>query len=159
MSALWKPSGCGGEPMSRENVELVLGLYPAADVDYVQLFRQDERLLAAWTEAVAPFVHADFECAQYLFGSERAYAGLDGLRDFMLDWMAPWATYRVQIEQVIDLEDRVLLLNDDLGCRHGSAQQVTGHNAALWTVRAGKVARLEAYAERAEALQAAKPAD
>ena len=47
--------------MSQANVELVLGLYQAPDVDYVQLHRDD----SLWTEqpkALAPFVHANFDC-------------------------------------------------------------------------------------------------
>jgi ketosteroid isomerase-like protein len=137
--------------MSQENVELVLGLYEA--VDYVPLVRDDNRW-AGQAEALAPFVHADFECFMYAFGSEKRYAGLDGLRAFLLDWTAPWATYRMEIEKAIDLGERVLLLNRDRGLREGSTQEVAGRIAALFTVRDGKVARLDAYTTRAEALEA-----
>ena len=64
--------------MSQENVELVLGLYQPPDVDYVPLYR-DDRQWAEWAQALAPFVHADFVCAQEAFGSEQRYSGLDGL--------------------------------------------------------------------------------
>jgi ketosteroid isomerase-like protein len=134
-------------------VELVLGLYPAPDVDYVRLF-SDDKLWAGQAEAMAPFIHADFECAQHEFGSERRYLGLDGLRAFLLDWMAPWMTYRVELEEAIDLGERVLLLNRDRGRREGSTQEVRGRLAAVWTIRDGKVARLDAYPDRAEALEA-----
>ena len=50
--------------MSQENVELVLGLYPAPDVDFVQLFG-DDSLWAEQAEAMAPFVHADLDCVMY----------------------------------------------------------------------------------------------
>jgi ketosteroid isomerase-like protein len=139
--------------MSQENVELVLGLYPAPDVDYVQLYG-DETLWTAWAEPVAPFLHADFDCFMYTFGSERRYAGVDGLRAFMLDWMAPWVTYRVEMEQVIDLGERVLILNYDCGRHEGSTREVRGRVAAVWTVRDGKIARLDAYTTRADALKA-----
>ena len=46
--------------MSQENVELVLALYPASDVDFVQLFG-DDSLWAEQAEAMAPFVHTDLE--------------------------------------------------------------------------------------------------
>src|SRR5438132_3429329 len=104
--------------MSQENVELVRGLYPPPGVDYVRLFG-DDGLWAAQAEAMAPFVHDDFECAQHEFGSARRYVGLDGLRAFLLDWMEPWATYVVELEEAIDLGDRLLLLNRDRGCRAG----------------------------------------
>ena len=139
--------------MSQENVELVLGLYPASDVDFVPLYR-DDSLWAEQARDLAPFVQADFACVWHQFGSERRYAGLDGLRAFMLDWMAPWVAYRVEIEEAIDLGERVLMLNRDRGRRVGSTQEVEGRLAALWTICDGKIARLDAYNTRAEALKA-----
>ena len=115
--------------MSRENVELVLGLYPPPEVDFVQLYG-DEVQWTAWAEPVTPLLHADFECFMYAFGSERRYAGVDGLRAFMLDWMAPWVSYRVEMEQVIDLGERVLVLNHDCGRREGSTQEVGAASAS-----------------------------
>jgi ketosteroid isomerase-like protein len=139
--------------MSQENVELVRGLFEAPDVDYASLYRDDGRW-AGQAEALAPFVHADLECVMYAFGSEKRYAGLDGLRAFMLDWMAPWTTYRIETEKAVDLGERVLLLNRDRGLRDGSTQEVEGRIAAVFTVRDGKVARIDAYTTRADALEA-----
>jgi hypothetical protein len=65
--------------MSHANVELVLGLYPAPELDYVPLYR-DDSLWTAWAKDLAPFVQADFECVNHEFGSGRRYAGLDGVR-------------------------------------------------------------------------------
>jgi ketosteroid isomerase-like protein len=139
--------------MSQANVELVLGLYEAPDVDYVRLYR-DDSLWTEQAEALAPFVHADFDCVMYAFGSERRYVGLDGLRAFMLDWTAPWVTYRIETDEAIDLGERVLVLNNDRGCREGSTQEVKGRVAAVWTIRDGKIARLDAYTTRSDALAA-----
>jgi ketosteroid isomerase-like protein len=139
--------------MSQENVDLVRGLFEAPDVDYVALYRDDSRW-AGQAEALAPFVHEDFECVMYALGSEKRYPGLDGLRGFMLDWMAPWTTYRIETEKAIDLGERVLLLNRDKGLREGSTQEVEGRIAAVFTLRDGKVARIDAYTTRADALEA-----
>src|SRR6059058_5715838 len=100
--------------MSRENVELVRSLYPSPEVDLVGLFR-DEAAWSAFAASLAPFVGVDFCTVMHQFGSERRYAGLEGLRAFMLDWTSPWASYRVETEKGIDLGDRVLLLNNDRG--------------------------------------------
>ena len=139
--------------MSQQNVELVLGFYEDPDVDYVPRFRDDSEW-AEQAEALAPIVHRDFECVMYTFGSEKRYAGLDGLRAFMLDWTAPWAAYRLKNEKAIDLGERVLLLNRDRGLREGSTQEVEGRIAAVFTIRDGKIARLDAYTTHAEALEA-----
>ena len=139
--------------MSQENVELVLSLYEAPDVDYAQVVR-DDSLWNGQAETLGPVVHADFECVMYTFGGEKRYAGLDGLRAFLLDWTAPWATYRLENEKAIDLGERVLMLNRDRGLREGSTQEVKGRIAAVFTIRDGKVVRIDAYTTYAEALEA-----
>ena len=140
--------------MSEENVEVVLGVYRAADVDYVALHR-DDSLWAELAKELTPFVHTDLETVLVALGSEKRYAGgLDGLRAFLVDWLAPWTTYRIENHQAIDLGERVLVLSHDCGRREGSSQEVRGSQGALWTIRDGKVARLIAYGSRAEALKA-----
>jgi ketosteroid isomerase-like protein len=133
--------------MSQENVDLALALQPGPDVDLVPIVRDDD-MQAAWVEAAAPYFHSDFECAHRLLGAERTYAGMDGLRESWQDWLVPWATYRVEVEDAIDCGDRVLMLVCDFGRREGSAAEVKSNNAAIWTIRDGKVARAEFYADR-----------
>ena len=139
--------------MSQENVEIVLKVYPAPDVDNVPLYR-DDSLWAEQAKALEPFVHADIECVWYQFGGEKHYAGLDGLRALVLEWMTPWVRYRIETVEAIDLGERVLVLNHDCGRREGSTAEVRRRLGAVWTVRDGKIARLDAYSTRAEALKA-----
>jgi ketosteroid isomerase-like protein len=140
--------------MSQENVELVLAVDAAApDVDWAQLFRDDETW-ATWAEAIAPFFHAHVETVFPNVPGGRAYAGLDAGRTGMLDWLAPWATYRAEAEEVIDCGDRVLVLRSVFGRLEGSAEEVTLTGAAVFTVRDGKIARIEGYADRDQALKA-----
>ncbi|HEY4897147.1 MAG TPA: nuclear transport factor 2 family protein [Solirubrobacteraceae bacterium] len=138
--------------MSQENVDLVLALQPGPDLDFARLFR-DEDVAAAAIEAVAPYFHPDLECAHRLLGGERTYSGMAGLRASWLDWLAPWATYRIEVEEAIDCGDRVLILVHDFGRREGSTAEVRSNNAAIWTIRDGKVASAEFYADRAWALK------
>ena len=88
--------------MSAENVELVVGLYPAPDVDFAQLVRNENRW-TAWSEANAPFFHPEAESVRPGLPDGTTYTGLDGLRDMWLEWLAPWKTYRVEAEEVIGL--------------------------------------------------------
>ena len=134
--------------MSQAHVDLVLALQPGPDVDLVPIVR-DDAVSAAWTEGVGPYFHADFECAHRLLGGDRTCSGMAALRASWLAWLAPWATYRVEVEEAIDCGDRVLMLVHDFGRREGSSAEVKSHNAAIWTIREGKVARAEFYADRA----------
>jgi hypothetical protein len=139
--------------MSQGNVELVLMVQPGPEVDCVPLFRDESR----WTEfaeAIRPVIHPNVECVLHEFGGERRYLGLGGIRSFMLDWMAPWASYRIEMERVIDLKERVVVLNNDRGLRESSTSEVKGRVGVVWTIHGVKIARLDAYTTHAEALKA-----
>ncbi len=141
--------------MSCENVELVMKLQAAPDVDLAELFRRDE-LWSALVDAVAPFFHADFESVPPgVPGTENLFTGLDGLREAWLGWTEPWLTYRTEIERGIDAGDRVLLLTRDYGRREGGIEEVKVDGSAVWTVRDGKIARAEFFAHRVDAFRAA----
>jgi hypothetical protein len=109
---------------------------------------------ATWTEATAPFVHPDVETVFPSVPGGRIYTGPDGFRTGALDWLAPWATYRGGAVEAIDCGERVLLLRRSFGRLEGSAEEVALAPAVVFTVRDGKIARIEAYAVRDEALKA-----
>jgi ketosteroid isomerase-like protein len=140
--------------VSAENVELVRGLQPAPDADLTELFRDDDTW-ASLVSVMAELFHPRFECIFRRFDAEKMYAGLDGLRDLWLDWLAPWATYRTETEEVIDLGDRVLVVVRDFGRHEASIEEVELPGTAIWTVHDGKIVRAVFYPIRAEALKAA----
>jgi ketosteroid isomerase-like protein len=139
--------------MSQESVELVMGLQRAPDDDFAQLIRDDE-MWAQLAEAVAPFVHAEAETVRPGLPGGRTYTGLDGFRESWLDWLAPYAEYRTEVEEAIDCGERVLLLQSSSGRLEGSTKEVKIAPAVVYTVRDGKIARFEPYADRAQALEA-----
>ena len=140
--------------MSQENVELVRLLLPQPELDLAALFGNDD-FWQIVESLFAPMAHPDFECAAYrLLGQDKTYAGIDGMRELWLDWLTPWATYRAEIEDVIDLGDQVLVLGRSFGRLEGGTNEVVIVYAELWTVRDGKIIRYEGYPDRSEALKA-----
>jgi hypothetical protein len=102
----------------------------------------------------APAFHRDLEAVFHSADGRQTSTGLPGLREGWLDWVSPWATYRVEIEEVIDREEEVVVLTRDLGRYRDSTAEVSIRGAAVWTVLGGKVARDEFFSDRAEALEA-----
>jgi ketosteroid isomerase-like protein len=141
--------------MSQENVEFVRSLQPAPETDLAATLRDDAAAAVA-LGALRPFVHEDVEIVgpNIISREEITYVGLDGLRAGWLDWLAPWESYRVEIEDVIDAGDDVVVLPRDYGRRAGMAVEVGVMGGAVWTVRDGKVARIAFYLNRNEALEA-----
>jgi len=120
------------------------------------MFR-DDAISAAMQTALADMLTPDFECDFVRDDLGRAtYSGIDGLRSAWLDWLAPWESYQAVVEEVIDAGDgRVVVLTRDHARPVGANAEAHFEGAPVWTVRDGKVARIEFYWNRAEGLAAA----
>jgi hypothetical protein len=75
--------------------------------------------------------------------------------EMWLDWLQPWATYCVDVEEVIDAGDRVVVLVRDRGRRHDMEAEVGLISGSVWEVRDGRIARVHFCGDRGEALAAA----
>jgi ketosteroid isomerase-like protein len=143
--------------VSQEDVELVRGvLGPFEQGDITPIFR-DDAIWAAVQVALTDAVTPDFECDFVRDDVGRAtFSGIDGLRAGWVDWLSPWESYDAVIEDVIDAnEGRVLVLTRDHACPKGASADAYFAGAPVWTLRDGKVARIEFYFNRAEGLAAA----
>jgi ketosteroid isomerase-like protein len=141
--------------MSHENVQLVKRFIAPAETDYRVLFG-DDVVWSAAKQAGEPLVAPDFQGAFITWGQQQTeFTGLDGLREAFLDWIAPWATYYDEIEDVFAVgDDRVVVLGHEHGYRRDTEAEVEAESAGVYFLRDGKIARIEYYANRAEALAA-----
>jgi ketosteroid isomerase-like protein len=129
--------------MSQENVEIVRRMYAA-------LNRRDEDTLA---ELADPEIVID---ASRLTFNPDTYVGLEGLRDISAGMNEVWADIRFDPLEFVDLGERVVVVERLVGKGKGSGIEVAQSWGAIWTVRDGRVARMElGYADRDAALAAA----
>jgi|SRR3954447_16877749 len=143
--------------MSRKAVDIVRAFQPDPGVDIVQLFARDADALTVdmtvdWLQG---FFTDDFVCAFHALGSgERR--GATGLREIWLDWLQPWESYTTGRKDFVEVgADRVLVLSLDYGRRHGLSDDVEMTGGALYSVRDGKIARIEFFPVREDAYAAA----
>ena len=143
--------------MSQENVEVVRRLFvdvPVDGADVAPLFRDD----ATWTRRRAEqeaLYEPDCPAAWIAQGQRVAEAtGLDEGRQAWLDWLEPWETYHAQIERIIPVGEKVVVLTRLHGRMAGTQNEVEMIAASVYFVRDGRVARVEHYGNRAEALEA-----
>jgi ketosteroid isomerase-like protein len=133
--------------MSQENVEIIRRLYEAA------AHRDSNAVLALYD----PEVEVDMSHApcKDLVGS-RFYHGHDGLRAFYREWNGAWESVESDVEELIDAGDRVISVETTRGRGLVSGAAVELHQCGIWTIRAGKIVRVEWLdATREEALEAA----
>jgi ketosteroid isomerase-like protein len=139
--------------MAQGNVDVVRPLLPDPDTDVVSIFR-DDSLFEAAAAALTGLFDSDFVAVAVWRGAGTTYTGVDGFREMWLDWLEPWAVYRVQVEEVIDSGDRVVVLVRDRARRADMDAEVELISGSVWTIRDGRVSRVEFYGTRPEALEA-----
>jgi ketosteroid isomerase-like protein len=133
--------------------DLVRALLPSPEIDLARLVR-DEEVFRATIEAAGGVIDPEVEATAPWLGEGRCYRGLDGFRRMWLDWLEPWATYNVRVEGIVEEGDRVAVLIRDRGRPHDSSAEVELVAGSVWTVRNGKIARIEFYGTRADLFEA-----
>jgi uncharacterized protein len=129
--------------MSEENIEVVRAMYERrgrGDMD------------------VREFVHPEIEFARIgsdLPGAEGEWRGLDAMKAASIEYLNVWDDYRFEVERLVDLGDRVLVLETQTARGKLSGATISQKVGTLLTLRDGLIVRWEYYWERAEALEAA----
>jgi len=129
--------------MSTENVEVVRTMYERrerGDMD------------------VAEFVHPEIDFVR--IGSDLPdvageWHGLDGMRRATVEYLNVWEDYRFEVDRMIDLGDRILILETQTARGRRSGAVISQDVGTLLTLRDGLIVRWEYYWERSDALEAA----
>jgi uncharacterized protein len=116
--------------------------------------RADHRLRAA----LAEFVEPDFEVLMigpdYLPTAVEE-RGTDGFRTAWRDWTEAFESYRIEVERVIEAGDRVVSVVHMTGTTRVGGVEIESPGAAVWTVRNGRLARVEFHLDVDTAMRAA----
>jgi ketosteroid isomerase-like protein len=86
---------------------------------------------------------------------ERPSYGSDAMRSNMERWASAFNELEVTAEEFIDAGDRVLVTAYHRGRGQGSVVEVDTRFYELYTLRHGKVVRVDEFTDRSEALEAA----
>jgi ketosteroid isomerase-like protein len=135
------------------NVDLLRALLPDPGTDVAQLFR-DDAWFASTARALVGLFDPAVESVPAWRGGGTTYSGIEGFREMWLDWLEPWASYHVQLDEMIDVGDSVVVLVRDRARRHGMEAEVELISGSLWTFGKGKIVRVQFYANREELREA-----
>jgi len=127
--------------MSRENVEIVRRIYDGWS-------RGD---FSVGTDLVA----ADFAWQQHAEAVEPGTLRGAAIASAFRNVFAVYESYRIVPERYVDASDKVVVMARNRGRAKGSGIELDQSFGYVWTVRAGKLARVEVYATEREALDAA----
>src|SRR3954469_12772162 len=134
--------------MARENVEVVRRIYDAisrGDTETVLDLYDSE---VTWDFSRSPFASVF---------AQTVYRGHDELRAFTRERFEPWREWNDELEELVESGDQVISVVRTVGRGRARGAQGGMTHAGVWSIREGKVAGVDGYASRDEALQAAGP--
>jgi ketosteroid isomerase-like protein len=85
------------------------------------------------------------------------YRGRAEVRAYVQEWLDTFEDLRLGIEEMVELDDRVLVVVRASARGKASGVEVRNHFCQLWTMSGDTPARMHEYATREEALAAASP--
>jgi ketosteroid isomerase-like protein len=125
--------------VSQENAELVRSIYAVWERggSAIDMFDQEIEMIES---SVVP-------------GATTA-RGVDAVARYIASFVNYWDGVQIQPEEYIDAGDQIIVVARFVGRGKSSGVDVDRIWAYVWTIRDGKALRMEAYAERGEALRA-----
>jgi hypothetical protein len=100
------------------------------------------------------FLHEEIEVHDFDLPDAGVYYGLEGVTRWLADWDAPWDEWSGQVHDFLDLGPQVATLTH-LRASTASGLAVDREDSQLFTMRDGKIAKLEYFGEAATALERA----
>ena len=119
------------------------------------------RLARLWAEggpaAAAELFHEDFEMTDHPEHPETAvYHGREAAYESVEQWMEMFDHFEWEVKETIDLGEHVVVVLEERARVRGSNALVDHSYGVLVTVRDGKLARVQWFADRDTALAAAR---
>jgi ketosteroid isomerase-like protein len=127
--------------MSQENVEIV------------------RRIYAKWAPGFSPsesnLLHRDIEWVNPPDALEPGTRkGIDAFTSIIEDLDDTIGGFRMDVELLIDVGDRVLVIATMRGHGTGSGVEIDNRHGAVWSIRDGKAVRFQWFHEPAQAFEA-----
>lgn len=105
-------------------------------------------------EMVSPDIEVELHGIGAAAGVGGHFRGAKGWLDFWRGWLEPWASYEVEFSSWEEVRETVLFRLDIRARGRGSGVEVSTRVTQAWTLRDGKVTRLDIYPSRHSALAA-----
>jgi ketosteroid isomerase-like protein len=121
---------------------------PGSEVDAVEM-------IDAVTNVLRHNGHPEYVTVMVSESASQDYAGVDGFREAWSDWISPYEGFRVAVDEVLMLEDKLVFTVRQIATTRHSGVEVETASAGVWWFEDGQVRQAAFYLDRRAGLKAA----
>jgi ketosteroid isomerase-like protein len=85
---------------------------------------------------------------------QQRYEGVEGAQRFLDDWTSAWDDWEIEIQETYDAGEKVVVVAHQGGRARTTGMAVDMVFAQTWTIRDGRLTRMDMYSDPSEALKA-----
>jgi ketosteroid isomerase-like protein len=140
--------------MSREDVELVSRVYAANGPFWLPMQAHEEGALLDWFFGEVYDEQIEIRMPHDYPEGEQVLVGRRGMVDVIALLRDSWTSWRFEAERFIDAGEHVVAFVKVVAEGGHSGLSAVQETAHVWTTRAGRLASIQIYRDRAQALDA-----
>jgi ketosteroid isomerase-like protein len=108
------------------------------------------------TEILRDNVHPEFVTIMTSeAGLPQEYRGLDGFREALSDWISPYASFRLEIDDAIPMVDKIVFLARQVATTRHDGVEIETSSASVWWLESGAIRQASFYLDQHAGLEAA----
>jgi ketosteroid isomerase-like protein len=114
-----------------------------------------DEMLEAVTEILRHNAHPEYLTVMVSEAVTRDYPGVEGFAEAWTEWTSPYESFRVVLEEVILLEDKLVFVVRQIATTRHSEVEVENPSAAIWWLDDGQIRQAAFYLDRRAGMRAA----
>jgi ketosteroid isomerase-like protein len=116
---------------------------------------EGDEMIEAATQVLRHNAHPEYLTLMVSKSVTNDYRGVDGFREAWSDWISPYDGFRIEVEDVLTLEDKLVFIVRQIATTRQSEVEVETSSAAVWWFEEGRVRQAAFYLDRQAGLKAA----
>jgi ketosteroid isomerase-like protein len=114
-----------------------------------------DEMIDAVSELLRQNAHPDYVTLMVSEAVSLDYAGPEGFKEAWEDWITPYESFRVELDEVIRLEDKIVFTVRQIVMTKQDGVEVETPSTAVWWLEDGMIRQAAFYLDRRAGLKAA----
>ena len=116
---------------------------------------EGEQIIETVTELLRHNAHPEYLTVMASESVTQDYSGPEGFKEAWSDWVSPYEGFRIEFDDVFQLDDKVVFLVRQIATTRHSGVEVETSSASVWWLEDAQIRQAGFYLDRRAGLKAA----